>query len=75
MRTIYTLPAWRGQGIATALIDQVLAFLRAEGVPAASLHATDASRPIYERVGFVSSNEMRILLTDSGPPSPMGADR
>ena len=55
----YTQPAWRGQGIATAILDTILEYLRVEGIPQASLHATEAGRPIYERAGFRTSNEMR----------------
>jgi len=56
---LYTYPAWRGQGIATAILDTILDCLRAEGISMASLHATEAGRPIYERAGFRASNEMR----------------
>ena len=51
--------AGRGQGIATAILDTILDCLRAEGISMASLHATEAGRPIYERAGFRASNEMR----------------
>lgn len=57
-----TLPQWRRQGIATALLRTVLDTLRAEGVPVASLHAAAAGRSIYEREGFAATNEMRLQL-------------
>ena len=72
---ICTAPAWRGRGIASALLDRMLAHLRAEGIPAASLHATDDGRPIYERAGFAPSNEMRIHLADGRDPRLVRRDR
>ena len=30
--------------------------------PVATLHATEAGRPIYERFGFAPTNEMRLTM-------------
>jgi ribosomal protein S18 acetylase RimI-like enzyme len=49
---LVTLPAWRRRGIARALLAHVLDVLRAEGVPVASLHASDEGRSLYEDIGF-----------------------
>jgi len=62
---LVTLPPHRRQGIATALLDRVLETARAEGVPIASLHATEAGRAVYERAGFRADedlSEMRARL-------------
>jgi len=59
---LVTLPAWQRRGIATAILRTILDALRAEGVPAASLHASAAGRPLYEREGFEASKEMRLML-------------
>lgn len=59
---VYTVPEWRDQGIATAIVQAMLDYLQEIGVPVATLHATDAGRPIYERLGFAPTNEMRLSL-------------
>jgi len=59
---LVTRPAWRRQGIATALLQTALDTLRAEDIPVASLHATSAGQGIYEAAGFESSDEWVGLL-------------
>jgi GNAT superfamily N-acetyltransferase len=49
----YTAPEARGRGVATALVKTVLAWCRERGVVRVTLHASDAGRRIYERLGFV----------------------
>ena len=56
---MYTLPAWRGRGLAAALLDAALAFAREQEAGTVRLHATPQGRAIYERAGFVAvDNEM-----------------
>ena len=64
---IYTVPDWRDHGIATAIVQAMLDYLREIGVPVATLHATEAGRPIYERFGFAPTNEMRLFLNGKQP--------
>lgn len=52
---MYTVPAWRARGIATALLDAMTAHARAMGLGKVWLHASDAGRPLYERIGFVAN--------------------
>jgi GNAT superfamily N-acetyltransferase len=49
---MYTLPAWRGQGIATALLNEIIAYVKSAGGRRLWLQATEAGRPIYEKAGF-----------------------
>ncbi len=59
---IYTIPAWRGQGIATALFREIISFVRTTEVKRIWLHATEDGKRLYEKLGFVSTaNEMEIL--------------
>ena len=60
--SMYTLPEWRGRGIATAILQTILDHLRAQGICMATLRASPAGRPIYERIGFTASSEMRLGL-------------
>jgi GNAT superfamily N-acetyltransferase len=56
---VYTDPAWRRRGIAELLMRHILAWTHAEGITRVVLHASAAGRPMYERLGFVATNEMR----------------
>jgi GNAT superfamily N-acetyltransferase len=57
---VYTEPEHRRHGLAQKLIAEILAWCRAHDYPRASLHASDAGRAVYERLGFAPSNEMRV---------------
>jgi GNAT superfamily N-acetyltransferase len=50
---VFTLPAFRGRGLATELMREVLAFARSQPIRRVWLRSTDAARPIYESIGFV----------------------
>jgi GNAT superfamily N-acetyltransferase len=56
---VYTDPAWRRLGIAALIMQHILDWTRAEGITRVVLHASAAGRPMYERMGFVATNEMR----------------
>jgi ribosomal protein S18 acetylase RimI-like enzyme len=57
---VYVEPAWRRRGVAEALVRALLDALAARGVRRIVLHASDEGRRLYERLGFVSTNEMRL---------------
>src|SRR5439155_17015968 len=58
---MYTVPDWRGQGLATRLLAEVIAYAKRTPARRISLHSTDAGRTIYRRAGFVQSgSEMRL---------------
>jgi GNAT superfamily N-acetyltransferase len=61
---VYTEPAWRRHGLARGLMVAMLDWLRQEGYGTVSLHASDFGRPLYESLGFRSTNEMRLQLKD-----------
>ncbi|CAG0973628.1 diamine N-acetyltransferase [Planctomycetaceae bacterium] len=52
----------RGLGAATAIVKAALAWAKKRKLPLMLLHASDAGRPIYERLGFKATNEMEIKL-------------
>ncbi|WP_251956285.1 GNAT family N-acetyltransferase [Nostoc commune] len=59
---VYTISMWRGQGIATALLKEIISFVRATAAKRLWLHTTKDGKRIYEKVGFVStSKEMEIV--------------
>jgi GNAT superfamily N-acetyltransferase len=61
--SVYVEPRWRRQGAGEALMGAVLDALRARRISRIVLHASDDGRRMYERLGFVPTNEM--LLTES----------
>jgi GNAT superfamily N-acetyltransferase len=63
---MYTEPDWRRLGLARRLMEEMIAWCRAEGLQSVSLHASDDGRPLYESLGFVPTNEMRLSLRDGG---------
>jgi GNAT superfamily N-acetyltransferase len=56
---VYTEPAWRRRGIGELLMREILAFTRRRGIHNVVLHASDDGRPLYEKLGFRPTNEMR----------------
>lgn len=60
---MYTLPEWRGKGVATMLLQHMIEYVKTTPARHVSLHATELGRPVYERLGFVASSaEMRLSL-------------
>ena len=57
---VYTEPAWRHRGAAELLMRRVMAWAGEAGMHTLVLHASDAGRPLYERLGFAATNEMRF---------------
>jgi GNAT superfamily N-acetyltransferase len=57
---VYTEPGWRRQGVAEQLMGEVLAWARSQRLDRLVLHASDDGRRLYERLGFVATNEMRF---------------
>lgn len=50
---MYTLPEYRKKGIAAELMRLQLDEAKKRGLTAVSLSATEAGRPVYEKIGFV----------------------
>lgn len=57
---VFTEPPWRHQGVAMLLLQRIIEWARAERLDRLVLHASEAGRPLYERLGFVDTNEMRF---------------
>ena len=61
---MYTEPEFRRRGIARRLMQTMVEWLRTEGFPSVSLHASDEGRLVYQAMGFKPTNEMRLDLTE-----------
>lgn len=59
---VYTEPEVRQQGLARQLMLLMIQWLREQGLSSVVLHASDAGRHLYETLGFVPTNEMRLRL-------------
>jgi GNAT superfamily N-acetyltransferase len=57
---VFTEPRWRRQGVALLLLHRIIAWGRTEQIDRLILHASTAGRSLYERLGFVGTNEMRF---------------
>jgi GNAT superfamily N-acetyltransferase len=57
---VFVERAWRRRGVAALLMDFVVAYTRERRIRVVTLHASDDGRPLYERLGFVPTNEMRL---------------
>jgi GNAT superfamily N-acetyltransferase len=60
---VFTEPAWRRCGLAEQLMRQLLAWAQKESLDRLVLHASVDGRQLYERLGFVATNEMRFAGT------------
>jgi GNAT superfamily N-acetyltransferase len=59
---VYTEPDHRRRGLARRLVATILDWCRAHDIPRVSLHASAEGRPVYEQLGFNSTNELRREL-------------
>ncbi len=58
---VFTEIAWRRHGIAGELMEHVLTWARERGLASLVLHALAEGRRLYERLGFVGTNEMQYM--------------
>ncbi len=57
-----TEPEFRQQGLARQLMLLMTQWLKEQGFYSVVLHASDVGRHLYETLGFVPTNEMRLRL-------------
>lgn len=55
---IFVESGYRRRGLARQLVEACMMEARRRGIRVISLHASDAGRPLYEALGFRSTNEM-----------------
>jgi ribosomal protein S18 acetylase RimI-like enzyme len=61
---VFVEPEYRGRGLARALMDICLTEARSRGIRVVALHASDAGRPLYEKLGFYAANEMLFITPE-----------
>jgi ribosomal protein S18 acetylase RimI-like enzyme len=60
---VYTAPSHRRQGLAARLTDAALELARTLGVEIVELHASLEAEGLYQRMGFVPTSEMRLVMS------------
>jgi ribosomal protein S18 acetylase RimI-like enzyme len=60
---LYVEPAYRRQGIATQLTQQMVTYLKSVGCTKVVLNAAPKARSLYATLGFADSNLMELNLT------------
>ena len=64
--SMYTEPAYRGKGLATMIVRHAIKLSRERGYPRLVLHASEMGEPVYAKLGFKRTTEMRIALDPRG---------
>ena len=62
VHSVYTEPDYRRSGLARRILKAMIAECRTRGLPRLTLHASEMGRPLYASLGFVDTNEMRLML-------------
>jgi GNAT superfamily N-acetyltransferase len=68
--SMYTERNARNRGVASALVRAMLDWARKRGYVRITLHASRFGRPVYRKLGFEDSNEMRFHLVGEGRGRP-----
>jgi ribosomal protein S18 acetylase RimI-like enzyme len=64
MLNVFVEPEYRRRGLARALVEECRSEARHRGIRVVSLHASNTARPLYEQLGFRSTNEMYFIEKD-----------
>ena len=56
---VYVEPEWRRHGLGALLMQQVIDWAQSEQLDRLVLHSSRQGRELYERLGFVPTNEMQ----------------
>jgi GNAT superfamily N-acetyltransferase len=57
---VFTEPEWRRRGIARLLLERIIAWCREQRIESVVLHASEEGRALYQQLGFMQTNEMRL---------------
>jgi GNAT superfamily N-acetyltransferase len=57
---VYTEPEFRKRGIGRQIMMAIMAWVKEQGLRSINLHASSEGRPLYEKLGFEPTNEMRV---------------
>ena len=60
IQNVFTEPEWRRRGLGTLLMKEIIAWSKKTGIRSLVLHASQEGRPLYEKLGFITTTEMRF---------------
>ena len=60
--SMFTEQGHRGEGHATRIVRAAIRWAKARDIPVVTLHASDFGEPVYRRLGFERTREMRLPL-------------
>ncbi len=60
--SVFTEPAHRGRGHGARIVREAIRYAKARGIQVMLLHASPFGEPIYKRLGFERTKEMRLFL-------------
>jgi GNAT superfamily N-acetyltransferase len=60
--SMYTEPGHRGQGHGARIVREAIRYAKGRGIHVMLLHASPFGEPIYQRLGFERTKEMRLFL-------------
>jgi len=59
---IYVEPEHRRQGLARSILEALIEWCKRNGFQSVALHASEQGRPLYEKLGFRGTSEMRLTF-------------
>ena len=59
---IATVPRYRRRGLARRIMRVMLKWLAEQSIQCVALHTTEMGQSLYEELGFVDGNEMRLRM-------------
>ncbi|MEY2484437.1 MAG: hypothetical protein QOH39_85 [Verrucomicrobiota bacterium] len=65
---VFTEPPWRRRGLGELLLKRIIAWSREQKLDRLLLHSSEQGRRLYERLGFVQTNEMKLIGAISEQP-------
>ena len=57
---VFTEPEWRRRGVAVLLMNEIVRWAQEEKLDQLVLHASPQARSLYDKMGFIATNEMRF---------------
>jgi len=64
LHSVYTEPKMRGRNLAGRIVKAAIEYCRKRGIKRIILNASEAGRPVYERIGFTSYPEMMRFIIE-----------
>ncbi|HVB12197.1 MAG TPA: GNAT family N-acetyltransferase [Nitrososphaerales archaeon] len=65
--SMYTKPRYRGRGIATSIVKEAMKWSKKKGFKMMTLHASEFGKPVYTKIGWKRTWEMRVDLSKFSP--------